>query len=102
VEVVRQALEEPLRQIAANAGYAGSVVLNRVREQEWMVGFDADAEIDTDMLAAGIIDPTRVMRSALTHAAGLAGLMLTSEVMVTNLPVESSHSISSESEDLPG
>lgn len=88
VEVVRQALEEPLRQIAANAGYAGSVVLNRVREREWMIGFDADAEIDTDMLAAGIIDPTRVMRSALTHAAGLAGLMLTSEVMVTDLPDE--------------
>ncbi|MEX2493511.1 MAG: chaperonin GroEL [Nitrospirales bacterium] len=88
VAIVRRALEEPLRQIVNNAGYPGSVVLNRLRNEKWSIGFDADKETDLDMLAAGIIDPTKVTRSALAFAASIAGLMLTTEVMVTDRPVE--------------
>ncbi|MGP0594237.1 chaperonin GroEL [Nitrospira sp. T9] len=88
VAIVRQALEEPLRQIANNAGHPGSVVLNRLRNEKCSIGFDADKETDSDMLAAGIIDPTKVTRSALSFAASIAGLMLTTEVMVTDRPVE--------------
>ena len=88
VAIVRQALEEPLRQIVNNAGHPGSVVLNRLRNEKWSIGFDAAKETDIDMLAAGIIDPTKVTRSALSFAASIAGLMLTTEVMVTDRPVE--------------
>lgn len=88
VAIVGQALEEPLRQIANNAGHPGSVVLNRLRNEKWSMGFDAAKETDIDMLEAGIIDPTKVTRTALTYAASIAGLMLTSDVMVTDRPVE--------------
>jgi chaperonin GroEL len=88
VTIVRRALEEPIRQIAQNAGLEGSVVVDRVKKEAATIGFDAAAEKYVDMLEAGIIDPTKVTRYALQNAASVAGLMLTTEVMVTEIPEE--------------
>src|SRR5947209_3852824 len=88
VTIVRRALEEPIRQIAQNAGLEGSVVVEHVRTEEESMGFDAATEKYTDMFEAGIIDPTKVVRCALQNAASVAGLMLTTEVMVTEIPEE--------------
>ena len=89
VTIVRRALEEPIRQIVENAGVEGSVVVDKVRkESRATFGFNAQTEEYVDMLEAGIIDPTKVARSALQNAASVAGLMLTTEVMITELPEE--------------
>ncbi len=89
VTIVKRALEEPMRQIVANAGMEGSIVIERAKEsKEQNFGFDAYKEEYTDMLKAGIIDPTKVTRTALQNAASVAGLMLTTEVMVTEMPEE--------------
>ena len=89
VNIVRRALEEPIRQIAANAGVEGSVVVEKVRsDKNPSFGFNAQTEEYTDMLKVGIIDPTKVTRCALQNAASVAGLMLTTEVMVTEIPEE--------------
>jgi chaperonin GroEL len=92
VTIVRRALEEPIRQIVANAGVEGSVVVDRVRKEKTNIGFDAQTEQYVDMLQAGIIDPTKVVRCALQNAASVAGLMLTTEVMITDLPEEKKES----------
>jgi len=86
INIVKRALEEPIRQIVGNAGQEGSVVVERVKKEKETVGFDAAAEKYVDMLEAGIIDPTKVTRYALQNAASVAGLMLTTEVMVTEIP----------------
>ena len=86
VEIVRRALEEPARQIAANAGQEGSVVVQRIKEEKTNVGFDADKLEYTDMVSAGIIDPTKVVRTALQNAASISGLMITTEALITDLP----------------
>ena len=86
VEIVRRALEEPARQIAGNAGQEGSVVVQRLKEEKTNVGFNADALEYTDMVAAGIIDPTKVVRTALQNAASISGLLITSEALITELP----------------
>ena len=88
VKIVRRALEEPIRQIVENAGVEGSVVVDKVRKEKASYGFDAQSEQYVDMLQAGIIDPTKVTRCALQNAASVAGLMLTTEVMITDLPEE--------------
>jgi len=88
VNIVRRALEEPIRQIAGNAGLEGSVVVEHVKKEKETMGFDASSEKYVDMLEAGIIDPTKVTRYALQNAASVAGLMLTTEVMVTEIPEE--------------
>ena len=89
VVIVRRALEEPIRQIVGNAGMEGSVVVDKVRqEKNASFGFNAATEQYVDMLKAGIIDPTKVTRCALQNAASVAGLMLTTEVMITDLPEE--------------
>jgi chaperonin GroEL len=88
INIVKRALEEPIRQIVGNAGQEGSVVVERVKKEKETVGFDAAAEKYVDMLEAGIIDPTKVTRYALQNAASVAGLMLTTEVMVTEIPEE--------------
>ncbi|MGC8769152.1 chaperonin GroEL [Calditerrivibrio sp.] len=86
-DIVRRALEYPVRQIASNAGFEGSIVVNKILEAEKdTFGFDAHAEVYTDMIEAGIIDPTKVTRSALQNAASVAGLMLTTEAMITEIP----------------
>jgi chaperonin GroEL len=86
VDIVRRALEEPIRQIAENAGVEGSIVVNKVCESEGAFGFNAETETYEDLLQAGIIDPTKVTRIALQNASSIAGLMVTTECMVTEIP----------------
>ncbi len=86
VNIVRRALEEPLRQIVNNAGLEGSVVVERVKKEKKFIGFNADTEEYVDMFEAGIIDPTKVSRSALQNAASVAGLLLTTEALITEIP----------------
>jgi chaperonin GroEL len=86
VRTVHRALEEPIRQIANNAGMEGSVVVNEVRGLDETMGFDAQNEKYVDMIKAGIIDPTKVVRSALQNAASIAGLMLTTEALISEVP----------------
>ncbi|HBR21946.1 MAG TPA: chaperonin GroEL, partial [Nitrospiraceae bacterium] len=91
VEIVKRALEEPIRQIVNNAGIEGSVVVEKVKHsKEANYGFDADKEEYVDMIQAGIIDPTKVTRTALQNAASVAALMLTTAVMVADIPEEKS------------
>ncbi len=86
VNIIRRSLEEPIRQIANNAGLEGSVVVERVKRDKGNAGFDASKEEYVDMLKAGIIDPTKVTRVALLNASSVASLMLTTEVMVSEIP----------------
>ncbi len=87
INIVRRALEEPIRQIAINAGYEGSIIVQQGKEKEKAsVGFDAYAGKWVDMFEAGIIDPTKVTRTALQNAASIAALMLTTEALVHELP----------------
>lgn len=89
VDMTKRALEEPIRQIVNNAGLEGSVVVEKVKNNtNKNYGFDAEKEEYVDMLQAGIIDPTKVTRCALQNAASIAALMLTTSVMVTDLPEE--------------
>ncbi len=84
VDIIRRALASPLKQIAENAGENGSVVVEEVRAEATTVGFDANTGELVDMFEAGIVDPTKVTRSALQNAASVAGLLLTTETMVTD------------------
>ncbi len=86
--ILLRAIEEPLRQIAANAGVEGSIVVNEVRAGKGGFGFNAQTEEYTDLVKAGVIDPTKVVRSALQNAASVAGLMLTTEALVAEIPKE--------------
>ncbi len=86
VRIVARAIEEPLRQIAANAGLEGSVIINKVREGEADFGFNARTEQYVHMFEAGVIDPTKVARVALENAASVAGMFLTTECAVADLP----------------
>jgi len=88
VNIARRAMEEPLRQIVANAGGEPSVVLNKVAEGEGNFGFNAATDEFGDMVAMGILDPTKVTRTALQNAASVAGLMITTEAMVAEMPKE--------------
>jgi chaperonin GroEL len=82
VDIVRRALEEPLRWIAQNAGHEGSVVIDRVKAGKGAEGFNAQTEVFEDLVKAGIVDPTKVVRTALQNAASVAGLLLTTVAMV--------------------
>ncbi|OIO35567.1 MAG: chaperonin GroL [Candidatus Omnitrophica bacterium CG1_02_44_16] len=86
VNIIRRALEEPLRQLTANAAVDGSVIVQRVKSEKKNVGYDVATEKFLDMLEAGIIDPTKVTRSALQNASSIASLLLTTEALVTDLP----------------
>ncbi len=87
INIVRRSLEEPIRQIAINAGYEGSIIVQQAKEQEKAsIGFDAYSGKWVDMFEAGIIDPTKVTRTALQNAASIAALMLTTEAMVHEIP----------------
>jgi chaperonin GroEL len=88
VNIVRRALEEPLRQIAANAGAEGAVIVGKVAEGKDAYGFNAATEKFEDLIAAGVIDPAKVTRYALQNAASIASLMLTTEAMIAELPDE--------------
>jgi chaperonin GroEL len=82
LNIVRRALEEPARQIAGNAGEEGSVVVQRLKASEGALGFNAETGVYEDLIAAGVIDPTKVTRSALQNAASVSALMLTTECMI--------------------
>jgi len=89
VNIVKRALEEPLRMIASNAGFEGAVVIGKVKEsKETNFGFNAATEEYTDMIAAGILDPAKVTRTALQNAASISALMLTTEALVSEIPEE--------------
>jgi chaperonin GroEL len=85
-QIVKRSLEEPLRQIAANAGLEGSIIVDRAKNEKKGYGFDAQAMEWTDLVKAGIIDPAKVTRSALQNAASIAGMLLTTEAIVTDIP----------------
>jgi chaperonin GroEL len=86
VQIVRRSLEEPLRQIVENCGIEGSVVVNKVREGKGDFGFNARTEVYENLIAAGVIDPTKVSRIALENAASIAGMLLTTECVVADKP----------------
>jgi chaperonin GroEL len=86
VNIVKRALEEPARQIAENAGKEGSVIVERLKSEKGSYGFDAAKEEFTDMVKAGIIDPTKVVRFALQNAASVASLLITTEAMIAEKP----------------
>jgi len=86
VDIVKRALEEPVRQIAQNAGVEGVVVVQKLKEQEGAFGFDAEKLEYTDLIKAGIIDPVKVVRLALQNASSIAGLLLTTEALVAEKP----------------
>ncbi len=88
VAIVLRALEEPVRQIAENAGFEGSVVAEHVKKSPKGYGFDAYKEAYVDMIASGIVDPTKVTRSALENAASVASMVLTTESLVTDIKEE--------------
>ena len=86
VNIIRRAIEEPMRWIAANAGHEGSIVVQRVKEMTDNEGFNAQTEQYEDLVAAGVIDPAKVVRSALQHAASIASLLLTTEAVICQIP----------------
>jgi chaperonin GroEL len=87
VNIVKRALEEPLRLIASNAGHEGAIVVAKVRASATAnLGFNAETEEYTDMISAGILDPAKVTRSALENAASIASLMLTTEALIAEIP----------------
>ena len=88
VDIVRRALEEPMRQIADNAGAEGSLVVQRVKNETGATGYNAQAEKYEDLVKAGVIDPTKVVRAAIENASSIAGLLLTTEALVTEIPEE--------------
>ena len=83
-----RALEEPLKQIAVNAGLEGSIVVQKVKGHTGPIGFNAQTDTYEDLVAGGVIDPAKVTRLALQNAASVAGLMLTTEVMIAEKPKE--------------
>ena len=88
VEIIRRALEEPIRQLTQNAGLEGSVVVQRIKSEKTNVGYDVNQDSYVDLIQAGVIDPTKVTRSALQNASSIAALLLTTEALVTEKPEE--------------
>jgi chaperonin GroEL len=86
VQIVRRAIEEPLRQLADNAGAEGALIVEEVKKRKGNEGYDVASSEYTDLVKAGIVDPTKVTRSALQNAASIAGLLLTTEALVTEVP----------------
>ena len=86
IAIILKALEEPLKQIAFNSGWEGSVVVDRVKKEKAGFGFDAQKLEYSDMFKAGIVDPLKVTRSALQNAASIASMLLTTEVLVAEKP----------------
>ena len=91
VNIIARACEEPVRQISGNAGFEGSIIVEKIRQNnEFNYGFNAQTEEYQDLVAAGVIDPAKVTRSAMQNAASIAGLMLTTEAMVCEIPEKKS------------
>jgi chaperonin GroEL len=102
VDIALRAMEEPFRQIVANAGVEASVVLNNIRSHKGNYGYNAQTGEYGDLLVAGIIDPTKVTRSALQNAGSIAGLMLTTEVMISDKVVKKKEDPDADVPDMPG
>jgi chaperonin GroEL len=92
VQILKRALEEPARQLAENAGLEGAVIVEKLKKEDGAVGFDVVQEKFVDMYQAGIIDPTKVTRSALQNAASIAGMLLTTEALVAEIKEEKKES----------
>jgi chaperonin GroEL len=90
VNIVRRAIEDPCRWIASNAGWEGSIVLDKVRNGKGAFGFDAAKEELEDLIKAGIVDPIKVVRTGLQNAASVAGMLLTTEALIAEKPEEKS------------
>ena len=88
VAIIRRAIEEPLRQIIANAGEEGAVIVRKVREGKDDFGFNARTEVFENLYAAGVIDPTKVTRTAIENAASIAAMILTTECVIVDEPNE--------------
>jgi len=88
IDILRRALEEPIRQIVGNAGLEGSVVVQRILQEKTTIGYDVLKDDYVDMIDSGVIDPTKVTRTALQNAASISGLLLTTEALVTDIPEE--------------
>jgi chaperonin GroEL len=88
IDIVRRAIEEPLKQIAANAGVEGSLVVQRVLDETGTFGYNARKDTFEDLTKAGVSDPTKVVRTAVENAASISGLLLTTEAMITEVPDE--------------
>ncbi len=88
VNILRRALESPIRQIAVNAGAEGAIVVAKVRDGEGGFGYNAQTDTYEDLVSAGVIDPTKVVRTALQNAASIASLLLTTEAVVVERPEE--------------
>ena len=91
VAIITRAIEEPLRWIAANAGHEGSIVVQRVKEMKGDEGFNAQTDHYENLVQAGVIDPAKVVRSALQNAASVAGLLLTTEAVISQIPDKHEH-----------
>ena len=103
VTIIKRALEEPLRQIVHNAGHEGAIVVAKIRESKNPnFGFNADTDVYEDLVAAGVIDPTMVARTALENAASIAGLLLTTEALITDVPEDEKASAPSGGPDMGG
>jgi len=88
VEIIKKALEAPLRYIAQNAGKEGSIIVEKVKEFKGAKGFNAETGEFEDLIKSGIVDPTKVARTALQNAASIAGLLITTECLVSDIPEE--------------
>ena len=86
MQIVRRAIEEPTRQLANNGGAEGALVVEEVKKRKGNEGYDVATGEYTDLVKAGIVDPTKVTRSALQNAASIAGLLLTTEALITEIP----------------
>jgi chaperonin GroEL len=90
VQIVRRAIEDPLRQIVANTGGEGAVIVQKIKEGKGNFGYNARTEVFEDLMASGVIDPTKVTRVALENAASVATMLLTTECVITEIPEEKS------------
>ena len=102
INIVLKALEAPVRQIAENAGLEGSIIVERLKNADIGIGFNAATNEWVNMLEAGIVDPTKVTRSSLQHAASVAAMFLTTEAVVANIPEESNNDAQAGMGGMPG
>ena len=102
IDILRKALEDPLRQIASNVGKDASVVVNEVKKHKGNYGYNGAKDIFEDLVEAGVVDPTKVTRSALQNAASIASLILTTEAVVTDLPEKGDKKMPGMPASMPG
>ncbi len=102
LQIIRRAIEQPMRQIAENAGHESSVIVQQVKEHTGAYGFNAQTEVFEDLVKAGVVDPAKVVRTGLQNAASIAGLLLTTEAIITDLPEEDKASAMPGGGGMPG